>query len=104
LASAHDHPSIATRAALALASAPYRVVEACRQDTPLLTRTEASPRRLLACGQTSPCERFDDLSVEELEARFRVMRERVRLARWGGRALGVAGRSLGGAKLVALFV
>jgi hypothetical protein len=51
-----------------------------------------------------PVRALEDLSVEELEARFRVMQERVRLARWGGRALGLAGGSFGGAKLVALVI
>jgi hypothetical protein len=39
----------------------------------------------------APVRAIEEMSVEELEARFRVMRERVRLARWGGRVLGAAG-------------
>jgi hypothetical protein len=42
--------------------------------------------------------------VEELEARFRIMHERARLARWGGRVLGAAGGAFGGAKLIALVL
>jgi hypothetical protein len=51
-----------------------------------------------------PLRALEDLSVEELEARFRVMQERIRLARWGGRAFGVAGGAFGGAKLTALLL
>jgi hypothetical protein len=49
-----------------------------------------------------PVRAIETMSVEELEARFRIMRERAQLARWGGRALGIAGGAFGGLKLVAL--
>ena len=49
-----------------------------------------------------PVRAIEDMSIEELEARFRVMHERVRLARWGGRVLGAVGGAFGGAKLAAL--
>jgi hypothetical protein len=46
-----------------------------------------------------PVRAIEDMSIEELEGRFRVMSERAFLARWGGRAAGFVGGLLGGAKL-----
>jgi hypothetical protein len=46
---------------------------------------------------------LEDMSVEELEALFLVMRQRVRLAWWGGFAAGLGGGAFGGAKLAALL-
>lgn len=46
---------------------------------------------------------LDEMSDEELEARFVVMRERASLAGWGGFAAGLAGGAFGGAKLAALL-
>ena len=51
-----------------------------------------------------PVRALEDMSVEELEARFRVMQERVRLARWGGRVMGLASGAFGGAKLLAIIL
>jgi hypothetical protein len=51
-----------------------------------------------------PVRALEDMSVEELEARFRVIRERLKLARWGGRCVGLTGGAFGGAKLVAMFL
>ena len=46
---------------------------------------------------------LDDMSIEELEARFLVTKERAALAQWGGFVAGFAGSSFGGAKLAALL-
>jgi hypothetical protein len=50
----------------------------------------------------APEKPLDDMSVEELEARFRIMHERQTLLWWGGFAGGFGGGAFGGFKLVAL--
>jgi hypothetical protein len=51
-----------------------------------------------------PVRAIEDMTVEELEARLRVLTERAALARWGGRVFGLASGAFGGAKLVALIL
>jgi hypothetical protein len=45
---------------------------------------------------------LDEMTLEELEARFYTMQERQRLLWWGGFAAGFAGGAFGGFKLAAL--
>lgn len=49
-----------------------------------------------------PEKSLDDMSIEELEARFHIMQERQELLWWGGFAAGLGGGSFAGFKLAAL--
>jgi hypothetical protein len=50
----------------------------------------------------TPEKALDEMTVEELEARFRIVRERRALLWWGGFAAGFGGGAFGGFKLAAL--
>jgi len=49
----------------------------------------------------APEKVLDDMTIEELEARFRVLQERQGLLWWAGFAAGFGGGAFGGYKLVA---
>jgi hypothetical protein len=59
----------------------------------------ALDRAVFGCA---PEKSLDEMGIEELEARFCVIRERQALLWWGGFAAGFGGGSFGGLKLLAL--
>jgi hypothetical protein len=59
----------------------------------------ALDRAVFGCA---PEKSLDDMSIEELEARFCMMQERQKLLWWGGFTAGFGGGAFGGFKLAAL--
>jgi hypothetical protein len=51
---------------------------------------------------SAPEKSLDDMTIEELEARFHIMRDRQALLWWGGFVAGFGGGAFGGFKLIAL--